>query len=135
MRIPLYVFHCINSMQTLLCKCHRSHSVVRILLCAFYCVHSNVCLPTGAFPRVHSIACVPLYAFHRVRSIVCIPSCNRRRKEEIKEDGWWMHWRFVFTFPFFVAAGINRDASTRSVLSESPLTGSASTRLYQSHFM
>ena len=80
---------------------------------------------------MHSIMCIPSCAFHRVHFIVCIPSYNRRRKEEVKEDGGWEHWRIVFKF----VGGINRDASTEGILSESPSTGSASPKLYRSHCM
>ena len=30
---------------------------------------------------------LPSSAFHRVHFIMCIPSCDRRRKEEVNEDG------------------------------------------------
>ena len=74
-RVPLYKIHV---------KLYCAVRVVRIPLCAFYYVPSNMCIPSCAFYRVHSI--------------VCIPSYNRPRKEDLKENGWWVHWRFVFTF-------------------------------------
>ena len=120
-RIPSSAFHQRHSnivrMRIPSCGFHRADSIAWIPLCRFY--------------HAHSIMCIPSCAFHCMHSIVCIPSCNRRRKEEVKEDGGWVHWRIVFTF----VVGINRDATTESVLSESPSTGSASTRLYRSHCM
>ena len=157
MQIPSCGFHCAGSM----CRFYRAaDSIVRIPSCRFivwvpscafhlfirahsmerfpskaFEYHANadsiLRIPSCGFHCVDSIVQIPSCAFHRVHSIVCIPSCNRRRKEEVKEDGGWVHWRIVFTF----VVGINRDATTESVLSESPSTGSASTRLYRSHCM
>ena len=67
-RIPSYGFYCINSIQTPLCGCYRAHSIIRI-------------------PCVHSIVCIPSCAFYCVHSVVCIPTCDRRRREEVTEDG------------------------------------------------
>ena len=80
--------------------------------------------------------CIPSCAFRRVHSIVCISSCNRRRREEVKEDGGgWIQERIVFSVVFAVAVGVNWGASTGSVSSGSPSTGNASTRLYRSDCM
>ena len=102
---------------------HRADSIVRIPSCGFPRANSVVWIPSCGFHHTGSIVYIPynsimevccanatmripLYAFCYV-PIVCIPSCafycripsyDRWRKEEVKEDGGWVHWRFVFTF-------------------------------------
>ena len=100
-RIPSCGFHHTCSIVQLpLCGFHHTGSIVRIAcgFDGFHPVHSNVRVPLCAY---RSIVRIPSCAFNCVHSIVCIPpSCNRRRKEEVKEDGGWVHWRIVFTFVF-----------------------------------
>lgn len=64
-----------------------------------------------------------------------IPLCNRRRKEEVKEDGGVGTLAHRIHKCICVAVGVNRDVSTESALDESPSTGSASTRLYRLYCM
>lgn len=89
------------------CRFHRANSIVRIRSCGFDRSDSIVRIPSYVFHCINSIqnatVCILLFAFrcvHFVLSRMYIPSCNRRRKEEVKEDGGWVHWRIVFKFAF-----------------------------------
>ena len=54
-----------------------------------------------------------------MHSIVCIASCDRRRKEEVNEDGGGSMGASC-SHLYCIAVGINGDASTQSALGKSP---------------
>ncbi len=122
--------HCTNSFVQILCGFHRTGSIVQLPLCGFhhYGFHRADAIqipscrfhPVGTIVRIPfhrassivRIMCIPLCASHCVHSIVCILlyALLHRRKEEVKEDRGWAHWRIVFTFVFaspLVSTGVH----------------------------
>lgn len=127
--IPLYGFHGADYIVWILSYgFHSVHSIV-------YCANSIVWISLGGFLHANFIVQIPSCVFHCVHSIICILLCNRRRKEEVKKDEKVGTLAHCFHICICVAVDINGDASTDNVLGENPLTESASTTLYQSHYI
>lgn len=105
---------------TILWGFHCADSVVRIPfykfytnpLCGFNCANATVRIPLCAFCCVHSVVCIP-----SVRSIYSIVrQTEEGRGKEGRGSG---TLALCIHICICTAVGINRDASTESVLSES----------------
>ena len=107
-QIPSCKYHPIVRIPS--CRFHRARFIVRTPSCKFHCIgriHSIMCISSCVSYRAHSIVCIPSCAFHCMHSTVYILLCDRRRREEVKEDGGWVQGRIVFIFAFAVEVGIN----------------------------